>query len=452
MQAHGLSAAARACFEYNYQLWASKAATLIAEDSIEPVASLPTYESLSAHIIPDPGLLSRTAVLKLNGGLGTGMGLEKAKSLLEVREGITFLDLIGRQILSLREQTGETIRFLLLNSFSTSEDTREWLAKNPLLGEADGVELLQNKIPKIDAADGTPVAWPRNPDFEWCPPGHGDIYTVLGSNGLISRLRAQGIDYIFVSNSDNLGAWLDPLLLAWFAKSGAPFLMEVTARTPSDRKGGHLARNGQGLLLRESAQCPDADMDAFQDIGKHRFFNTNNLWLRLDRLEQALEAQGGFLPLPVIANAKTVDPRDASSTQVIQLETAMGAAIGCFADAAAIEVPRSRFAPVKTTSDLLALRSDAYTITLEGRTALLPMREGIPPKIELDGNYKMVDGLEAAIAQAVPSLKNCSSLQVKGRVRFQPDTVFWGDVKIENSSSDVADCPAGKFQNTTITL
>lgn len=452
MSAHGLSEAARACFAHNYQLWASKASTMIPESAIQPVDALPSYDAIASQTIVDSSLLDHTAVLKLNGGLGTGMGLEKAKSLLEVRSGVTFLDLIGRQILNLREDTKTNIRFLLLNSFSTSADTREWLAANPGLGDMDAIELLQNKIPKIDAATGDPVEWPSNPSHEWCPPGHGDLFTVLGGNNLVSQLRASGLEYVFVSNSDNLGAWLDPVLLTWFAKSGAPFLMEVTARTASDRKGGHLASGRAGLLLRESAQCPDADVSSFQDIGKHRFFNTNNLWLRLDRVEQALAEHGGFLPLPVIANAKTVDPRDGSSTPVVQLETAMGAAIGCFPDAAAVEVPRSRFAPVKTTADLFALRSDAYGITSEGRVELVAARAGIPPKVELDGSYKLVDAIEACLADGVPSLVNCASLSIKGRVRFQSGTEFRGDVKIENAGPGAALCPQGVFENTTICL
>jgi len=452
MEAHGLGPAARACFAHNYHLWAAQTGGLVPESSIEPVLELPTLESIAGQVNPEPQLLDRTAVLKLNGGLGTGMGLEKAKSLLTVRDNATFLDLIGRQILSLRHRTGTNVRFLLLNSFSTSVDTRKWLAENPGLGDADDIELLQNKIPKIELETGLPVSWPANPLLEWCPPGHGDIYTVLGGDGVLSRLRESGIDFVFVSNSDNLGAWLDPVLLTWFAQSGVPFLMEVTARTSSDRKGGHLARGGNGLLLRESAQCPEADLEAFQDIGKHRFFNTNNLWLRLDRLGEALDRQGGFLPLPIIANEKTVDPRDPSSTPVIQIETAMGAAVGCFPDAAAVEVPRSRFAPVKTCADLLVLRSDACTVTPEGRVELVPERDGIPPKIDLDGRYKMVDALEEAIGEAVPSLRGCRSLRIKGPVRFQPGTEFLGDIVIENFSETRATVPAGISKDTTLAL
>ena len=168
---------------------------------------------------------------------------------------------------------------------------------------------------------------------------------------MLDRLLKEGYLYLFVSNSDNLGATMDPALLNWFAGSDMPFLMEVTTRTSADRKGGHLAKrksDGQ-LLLRESAQCPEEDMDVFQDINRHRYFNTNNLWLRLDDLAEGLRRNGGLLPLPVITNQKTVDPRDKKSPAVYQLETAMGAAIGCFSGAGAVVVPRTRFAPVKTT-------------------------------------------------------------------------------------------------------
>ena len=217
-------------------------------------------------------LLSKTAVLKLNGGLGTSMGLEKAKSLLPVKDGKTFLDLIALQVKHTREATGAAgLRFVLMNSFSTSEDTRAFLAKEhpELLAQPDS-ELLQNKSPKLDAATLEPAAWPADPDLEWCPPGHGDIYPSLLGSGMLARLLDAGVEYLFVSNSDNLGATLDVDLLAHFASSKAPFLMEVAERTAADKKGGHLAvRLADGrLTLRESAQCLDEDKAAFEDVTK----------------------------------------------------------------------------------------------------------------------------------------------------------------------------------------
>jgi UTP--glucose-1-phosphate uridylyltransferase len=429
MQEAGLSEAAIAAFERSYGLLAANDSGLIPESDIKPAQDLPRYEDVCTTSTASPELLAKAVMLKLNGGLGTGMGLEKAKSLLPVRDGQTFLDLIVRQVLAARERSD--LRVFLLNSFSTSADTLGHLAKYPDLGDPASLELLQNKVPKIDASTLAPVSWPTNPEHEWCPPGHGDLYPAILGSGLLEQLLAEGYRYLFVSNSDNLGATLDPGLLAWFAESNQPFVMEVTARTTADRKGGHLARRASDdrLLLRESAQCPDADMDAFQNIELHRYFNTNNLWLRLDYLAEALQANGGLLPLPVIKNKKTVDPRDKKSPAVFQLETAMGAAIECFEGAGAVVVPRTRFAPVKTTSDLLALRSDAYVISEDGRAGLAPERQGIPPEIILDGDhFKLVDQLDAALADGVPSLIRCRRLEVQGPVHFSATQVFEGDV------------------------
>merc|ERR1712232_100144 len=170
--------------------------------------------------------------------------------------------------------------------------------------------------------------------------------------------------------------------------------------------GGHLAidaANG-GLLLREAAQCPDEDEKAFQDVGKYKYFNTNNLWVDLPALKAAFDKNEGALPMPVMKNGKTVDPRDKASTKVLQLETAMGAAISSFQGATALVIPRSRFAPVKTTNDLLALRSDAYTLTEDFRITLAPARGGVPPNIKLDGRYKFVDAMETIMPEGAPSL------------------------------------------------
>lgn len=447
MEAAGVNEPAIKAFERAYAQLVAKETAILPESAISPVESLPCADDL-----PEPSadetasLLAQAAILKLNGGLGTSMGLEKAKSLLEVRPGVTFLDLIAQQILHFRATTGANVRFLLMNSFSTSDDTRAFLAKHPELGSPDDIELLQNKTPKIAVSTLEPVEWPANRENEWCPPGHGDLYPVLAGSGALDRLLAAGVNYVFVSNSDNLGATLDPRLLGWFAQSGAPFAMEVTARTPSDRKGGHLAlRNGK-LLLRESAQCPDEDMDAFQDITKHRFFNTNNLWLRLDVLAEVLGKSGGFLPLPVIQNKKTVDPRDKKSTPVYQLESAMGAAIECFANAVAIAVPRSRFAPVKTTADLLTLRSDAYEVRGDGTVCLVPGCGGVPPRVELDDHYKLVDQLEAALVGGAPSLKNCRSLKVSGPVAFSSGVVFENDATVGNQSNERKTMDSGVYR------
>ena len=363
------------------------------------------------------------------------MGLEKAKSLIKVKGEDTFLDFIAKQILHLRVQSGAPeLAFYLMDSFSTQADTLNYLKKYPTLARDGELDFLQSKVPKLDAQTLLPVSWPAAPEMEWCPPGHGDIYPSLLGCGLLDRLLARGIKYLFVSNSDNLGATVDLKLLQYFASSGNSFLMEVATRTAADRKGGHLARRRADgrLLLRESAQCPAADEGQFQDITRHRFFNTNNLWIRLDHLKAELTQRGGVLPLALITNVKTVDPRVATSPKVIQIESAMGAAIECFAQSGAVVVPRSRFAPVKTTADLLALRSDAYRLTEDYLLVLDESRQGQPPVIELDPkHYKLLADFEAAFPQGVPSLLRCEALKVTGRKVFPANLVLEGKVEFQ---------------------
>ena len=433
MTAVGMGEAPIRAFRRNFEALLRNETGMIPEDDIMPATELTSFEDVAAARPVDLSLLGQAVVIKLNGGLGTSMGLQGPKCLLPIREGVNFLDLMLRQILDLRQLSGSNVRLLLMNSFSTSHETLQHLAESEAataagLCDPAQLELMQNQIPKIDAETLAPVSWPADPALEWCPPGHGDLYPALVGSGWLDRLLGEGIRYAFVSNSDNLGASLDPALLNHFAASGAPFLMEVTRRTAADRKGGHLAlRKSDGrFVLREVAQCPDADLDAFQDIGRHRYFNTNSLWLRLDLLKAQLAADAGVLPLPMIKNSKTVDPRDKSSLAVIQLETAMGAAIECFAGAAAIAVPRSRFAPVKSTADLLALRSDAYEILADGQVRLHPDLHGVPPVITLPDEYKLVDQLDAL---GVPSLRRCRSLTITGPAHFPPGTVLEGDVK-----------------------
>lgn len=433
MLAVGLSRAAIEAFRHSVSVLTSDQSMEIPESAIEPACGVEDWEELVASTPEaDASLLAQAVLVKLNGGLGTGMGLQKAKSLLEIKPGVTFLDLIVRQVKSLRERSGYPVNLLLMNSFSTSEDTMAYLSRYTEGGFADSaqVEMLQNRVPKLLTDTLQPVEFPDNPDLEWCPPGHGDLYPAIVGSGWLDKLLNAGVKYAFVSNSDNLGAQLDTRFLRWFAESGAPFVMEVTRRTEADKKGGHLAtRRSDGQpLLREIAQCPEADVAAFQDIETHRYFNTNNLWIRLDALRDLLASNGGVMPLPVIRNVKTVDPRDASTPSVYQLETAMGAAIECFPGARAVCVPRSRFFPVKTCSDLLLLRSDAVCIDEAGCMSLAPECGGVAPVVLLDTKtYKLVDSLETL---GVPSLRNVKRLVVKGAHRFADGEALSGEVVI----------------------
>jgi UTP--glucose-1-phosphate uridylyltransferase len=407
---------------------------LLPEAELEPLTELPSLDSLPEA---DASALDRVVVLKLNGGLGTSMGMTEAKSLVEVKEGHTFLDVMVRQVLHLREQHDAAIPLLLMNSFATQDDTLAALERYPDL-EVEGVPLdfVQGKVPNLLADGFEPVTWPDDPELEWAPPGHGDVFTSLATSGTLATLLERGYEYLFLSNSDNLGAVLEPRILSWFASEGLPFVSEVVDRTEADRKGGHLAhrRDNGGLVLRETAQVPEEDQEAFEDVKRHRFFNANNIWVNLHALQRTLDERGGVLGLPMIVNRKTVNPRDSSSPEVVQLETAMGAAIAVFDGAGAVHVPRHRFTPVKATSDLLVVRSDAYDLADDWTIKLTPERD-TAPLVELSNEFKMLRDFEERFPAGPPSLRAAEELVVEGDVRFGAGVVVRGRVKVEGPAS-----------------
>ncbi|MCL8026840.1 UTP--glucose-1-phosphate uridylyltransferase [Nocardioides bruguierae] len=430
MQAEGVDENAIRTFAHYYGLLENGETGMIPESTIEPVG----MESLGDVEVEDEAAsaaLRTTAVIKLNGGLGTSMGMDRAKSLLCVRRGLSFLDVIARQVLHLREQHGAPLPLILMNSFRTSADTMAALARYEDLPVAGlPLEFLQNKEPKLLVDDLTPVEWPADPTLEWCPPGHGDIYTAMRGTGLLDQLLAAGYERVFISNSDNLGATPDPKVAGWFAGTGAPFAIEAVRRTPSDRKGGHFARRkaDDRLVLRETAQTLDEDKAALADLERHRYCSTNNIWVDLRALKTVLDERDGVLGLPMIRNEKNVDPADKSTPKVVQVESAMGAAIEVFEGATLIEVGRDRFVPVKTTNDLLVLRSDVYAV---GEDFVLDQVSDDLPFIDLDDDfYKLVEDFDSRFPEGAPSLVQATALRVQGDVTFGKGVEVVGDVTV----------------------
>lgn len=427
----GVGAIPREVFAHYFRLLEAGETGMIPESTIAPL----DMESLAEVEVDDDvarEAIRRTAVIKLNGGLGTSMGMDRAKSLLCVRRGLSFLDIIARQVLALRKEHDAPLPLIFMNSFRTSEDTLAALARYEELPVAGlPLEFLQNKEPKLLVDDLSPVAWPADPTLEWCPPGHGDIYTALLDTGLLDQLSAAGYRHVFVSNSDNLGAVPDPLLAGWFAASGAPFAIEAVRRTQSDRKGGHFAtRLSDGrIVLRETAQTLADDKEALADLNRHRFTSTNSLWFDVEAMRETLVARQGVLGLPLIRNHKHVDPSDSNSPEVIQIETAMGAAIEVFDGARTIEVGRDRFVPVKTTDDLLVLRSDVYDLRPD--FVLDQVGERVP-FVALDpAVYKLVGEFDKRFPEGAPSLKAATSFQVNGDWTFEPGVAVHGEVELD---------------------
>lgn len=428
--------AAIGTFTRLYQLAESGASGYLREDDIEPLTNLPKLADMRIDPQIAANALEKTVVIKLNGGLGTSMGMDRAKSLLTVRRGalpgsneigdLTFLDVIVGQILSARAATGARLPLILMDSYRTQADSLDRLNHYPQLRVGNlPLDFEQNREPKLRADTLEPVEWPADPSLEWCPPGHGDLYPALHASGLVHTLLDAGFRYAFVSNADNLGASPDARIAGWFATSGAPYAAEMCAKTPADVKGGQLVRRKSDgrIMQRETAQTHPDDLEISLDPDRHQYFHTNNLWFDLQALADELDRTGGALELPLIRNEKTVDPRDPNSPKVIQLESAMGAAIAVFDGAQAIEVGRDRFLPVKTTNDLLVLRSDVYELTDDYR-----LRQVSPaPLVKLGPAYQKIDGFDARFPAGPPSLRRATSMTVAGDWVFGANDAVVGD-------------------------
>ncbi|NVM20188.1 MAG: UTP--glucose-1-phosphate uridylyltransferase [Desulfobacterales bacterium] len=437
MERNGLPPIVVDTFRHYYTLLVRGETGLISNADIDPVAEgeIADVEKLTGLKEAGRAAVGKSVVIKLNGGLGTSMGLSRAKSLLTVKDNLAFLDIIARQILIYRQEYGVRLPVVFMNSFSTEADTLEALASyGDLAAGPIPLSFLQHKFPKVFQEGLTPATWPADPDLEWNPPGHGDIYTALVTSGMLKKLLDAGILYAFISNSDNLGAVMDETILGYFAENNFAFMMEVADRTEADSKGGHLARLKNGrLTLREIAQCPEDELSQFQDVKVYKYFNTNTIWINMAALKELLDAHNNVIRLDMIRNPKTVDPKDESSPPVYQLETAMGSAISVFEEAAAIRVPRSRFAPVKKCQDLLALWSDCYVLTDDSRVIQNPKRRLGTLVLRLDSRYyKKIDQLRARFPHGAPSLLECAALDVKGDVTFGKGVSIKAKVAIAN--------------------
>ena len=432
----GLSQLVVDTFRYNYEQVVRGSTGYIKGSDIDLVENLPQYSELDEFEDYGKQNIRKLAIIKLNGGLGTTMGLDAAKALLPVKNGLSFFDVVINQIFSLRKKYNCPIPLIYMNSFRTEADTLRVLdGFSDFHNGQDGISptFIQSKVPKIRVDNFAPVKWEKDPSLEWCPPGHGDIFISLVQTGLLDKLISKGYEYIFMANGDNLTATFCPKILGYLLKNNIPWLSETTARTAADRKGGHLARFKDGrLMLRETTQCPPNELEDFSNIEKYKFFNTNLLWVNTKVLKATLAANNNVLKLTLIKNEKNVDPTDASSPKVYQLETAMGAAISCFDGAKAVCMPRTRFAPVKDTGDLLSLWSDNFYLD-EAYNVCRNRQDTIVTSLD-PAYYKNIEDFKKRFPHGAPSLVNCSKLTIKGDFVFEKNVVLKGNVFLENTS------------------
>ncbi|XP_064602131.1 UTP--glucose-1-phosphate uridylyltransferase-like isoform X2 [Liolophura sinensis] len=414
-----------------------------------PDEAIRSYGEIKQKDLRDvKSLLDKLVVIKLNGGLGTSMGCTGPKSAICVRNDLTFLDLTVQQIEHLNKTYDTDVPLVLMNSFNTDEDTQNILRRYSQI-KVKIFTFLQSRFPRINRESLLPIAKNFGPDSDdgWYPPGHGDVYHSFYNSGLLDEFVKQGKQYVFVSNIDNLGATVDLNILHFLldpTEGTAPeFLMEVTDKTRADIKGGTLVEYDGKLRLLEMAQVPKEHIDEFKSVNKFKIFNTNNLWINLEAIKRVVEES--TLHMEIIVNPKTLE----NGTNVIQLETAVGAAIKSFEGAVGINVPRRRFLPVKTTSDLLVVMSNLYGLKT-GALEMSPKRS-FPsvPLTKLGTHFTKVKDFLRRFA-SIPDMLELDHLTVSGDVTFGKDVSLKGTVIIIANHGDRIDIPSGALLENKI--
>lgn len=405
--------------------------------------AIPVHEEIK-------GMLEKLIVVKLNGGLGTSMGCHGPKSVITVRNSLTFLDLTVQQIEYLNKTYNVNVPLVLMNSFNTDEETSRIIRKYKGI-DIEIHTFNQSCYPRIsrDSLLPIPKHYETRENIEaWYPPGHGDFYKSFQNSGLLRKFISVGREYCFISNIDNLGATVDlnilKLLLDSLSQTPIEFLMEVTDKTRADVKGGTLIEYENKLRLLEIAQVPKDHVDEFKSVKTFKFFNTNNLWIGLKAIERILNTDE--MNMEIIVNNKTAE----NGANIIQLETAVGAAMKCFDGSIGINVPRSRFLPVKKTSDLMLVMSNLYNLR-NGSLVMSPQRMfPTTPLVKLGDKHfsKVKDFLDRFAS--IPDIIELDHLTISGDVTFGKGATLKGTVIVIANHGDRIDLPAGTILENKI--
>ena len=420
----------------------------VAWDRINPPAPKQVVEYNDLANSQSVEFLSKLAVIKLNGGLGTSMGCVGPKSVIEVRDGMSFLDLSVRQIEYLNKTYNVNVPFVLMNSFNTDEDTSNIIKKY----EGHTIDIMtfnQSRYPRILRDSLLPAAKTEDSQLsDWYPPGHGDVYESLYNSGILDKLLARGVEIVFLSNADNLGAVVDLRILQHMVETDAEYIMELTDKTKADVKGGTIIDYEGRARLLEIAQVPKEHVNEFKSIKKFKYFNTNNIWMNLNAVKRVVESNE--LEMEIIPNNKVIpaDKKGESDVNIVQLETACGAAIRHFKNAHGVNVPRARFLPVKTCSDLMLVKSDLYSLS-HGQLVMDRSRFGPAPLIKLGTDFKKVSDFQKRIG-SIPKILELDHLTITGAVNLGRGVTLKGTVIIVATEGSTIDIPPGSILENVV--
>jgi UTP--glucose-1-phosphate uridylyltransferase len=258
----------------------------------------------------------------------------------------------------------------------------------------------------------------------------------LVDSGVLDKLLGMGKEYVFLSNIDNLAATVSFDILDYMMEHGNEFIMEVTEKTRADIKGGTLIKYHGKTKLLEIAQVPKEHVSEFKSIKKFKIFNTNNLWISLKAIKRVV-TDDALKTIDIIQNPKVV-----KSVRYLQLETAAGAAVQFFEKSIGVNVPRSRFLPVKLTSDLLAVQSDLYK--LDHGTLVMNPERVFPsvPVVKLGDKYKYVSDYQKRLGGKINILE-LDHLTISGDVYLGPNVTLKGTVIIVANEGERIDIPQG---------
>lgn len=297
----------------------------------------------------------KVAVLVLNGGMATRFG-GGAKGVVPVVDGhprASFLAVKLAEVRQRAEQLGGAIPVVLMHSFATEAVSREHVDAIDWAGlrAGDRYWFSQSIMPRV-LPDGTPLAsLPEADQLDdstlFAAPGHGDTLGRLRSSGVLAQLRERGVEHILLSNVDNVGASLDPLVLGAHldaAAQGHAVSVEVVRRIAGDA-GGCIADlpSGRPAII-EGFRLP-----AGVDLADFPHFNTNTLWLVADQMDRDFE-------LTWFAVRKKIGWPGLGEREVVQFEQLVGQ-VTELVPSAFLDVDRdTRFLPIKTREDLAAAR------------------------------------------------------------------------------------------------